>query len=307
MFHLVKSSYRKISFIVKRFLVLKGIITKFSPCIAGKRVVFHDLYRSSLLKQIALNGIYSYEPELNLFIRKYPFPIKTFIDAGANIGYYSIIADCIFGSTIHVLAVEPFHENISYLQDIKTKNDLTFEILPFAMSFATGKEVELFFPTGKSSSQLASSASLINSFSGTGGLYDHLDYSVVRVKTISLRDILETAVPPYLIKLDCEGHELSILTAVKEYLRSHDDMDFVVEIMINDQDKRDIFDLMIECGYKGFLITNGGLVREDRPLTLPYFDSQRRPARTCWKNHYFTKKSQKQIEDMSIEIFGYYI
>ena len=307
MLQLIKRVVSKICFEIRRLFIVKGIIRKNCQLIAGQKITFREVHKSNILKQIALNGIYSYEPELNLFLRKYSFAIKTFIDAGANIGYYSIIANIIFESSVNVLAIEPFPDNVKYMERLKKENGLTFDILPHALSSESGNKVSLFFPVGETSSRLAASASLVNSFAGTGGIYNHLDFSVVEVTTTTLRDVLAKSSPPYLVKLDCEGHELPILKTVKEDLQNRDDIDFVIEIMINDEDKQEVFELMIACGYEGYLVTNAGLVAEERPLTLPYYDSQRRPARTCWKNHYFTKRSKDKIKTMSKNVYGYFI
>lgn len=74
--------------------------------------------------------------------------------------------------------------------------------------------------------------------------------------------------------------------------------------MINDIDKREVFDLMNGHGYTGYLITNAGLIREDRPLTFPRPD---RSDRTLWRNHFFTKKPDSEIKKFSIENYGHWI
>lgn len=106
-----------------------------------------------------------------------------------------------------------------------------------------------------------------------------------------------------LIKLDCEGNELPILKSATLTLKRHD-VDFIIELMINDRDKYEIFDLMKSFGYEGFLITNAGLVREDRPLTFPF---PGRRDRTIWKNHFFTKKTFADVEKFSRKNYGYWI
>ena len=75
-----------------------------------------------------------------------------------------------------------------------------------------------------------------------------------------------------------------------------ENVDFIIEIMINDSDKNEVFDLMIEHGYNGYLITNAGLIKESRPLTPPRHD---RVDRTLWRNHFFTKKPISEIKNFS--------
>ena len=66
-----------------------------------------------------------------------------------------------------------------------------------------------------------------------------------------------------------------------------------------------------KAGFKGYLMTNIGLVAEDRPLTLPKYDllvdSKKHAHRPAWRNHFFTKKSNKLITKKNNEIFSYNI
>ena len=96
---------------------------------------------------------------------------------------------------------------------------------------------------------------------------------------------------------------MDVLKTSTELLNRHD-VDWVIEIMINDEDKYEVFDIMKNYGYNGYLITNSGLVRENRPLTLPYHN---RNNRTCWKNHYFTQKNIDDIKEFSLKEFGYWV
>ena len=52
-------------------------------------------------------------------------------------------------------------------------------------------------------------------------------------------------------------------------------------------------------------LTNAGFVEEQRPLTLPKYDNFNEKLRTCWKNHFFTKKN-KEIKK-SLKNFNYFI
>ena len=112
---------------------------------------------------------------------------------------------------------------------------------------------------------------------------------------------------PTLIKLDLEGYELPVLQSAAKTLTDRSDIDLIVEIMINDTDKDQIFSFLMGMGYNGYLITNAGLVREDRPLTLPYHSSRNKTQRTCWKNHFFSKRPPSDIEAFSHAAYGYYI
>jgi len=271
-----------------------------------KTLFFHDASSSVITEGILLNGFRSYEPELVKFFENYPYDFGSFIDAGANIGFYSILMHETFGEKIDITAIEPFPANINYIEKFKAKNNLNFNVLPFALSETDNEEKEFYVPTTHRSSKLPPAASLINNY-GAGALFENDKYDQIKVKTISLGTVLDQTNGPHLMKLDIEGYELPVLQSIKEHLTQTDDLDMVVEIMINDKDKKEIFDLLISCGFNGYLVTNAGLIREDRPLTMPYYNQNTGKHRTCWKNHFFTKRAESDIASLSKEIYGYYI
>jgi len=171
------------------------------------------------------------------------------------------------------------------------------------------KEVVMYYPVSKSSSRLSSSASLINSFKGTDGVYGNLPYKTIAVKTATLPTLIGSNISSALVKLDCEGSELEILQASSSVLE-RPNVDFIIEIMINDKDKHDMYKLMKGYGYDAYLITSAGFIREDRPLTLPSqdrYDTYKGYKRTIWKNHFFTKRDPNAIKEASLRLYGYYI
>lgn len=285
-----------------RHSVSSGLVKQKSFSINGKSIVLKNLSESKLLQEIALNGYESYEGEVVALIKHYPWKIGAFFDVGANIGFYSILAE-LFHPGIKVVAIEPFPRNIAYIENLKRENSLSFELIGKAIDKSPTDKKTLYFPTAKNSSRLASSASLINSFKGTSGIFNHLPYETVEVLTTTLSSIVAPHKEPCLVKLDCEGNELSILGSSQSVLERKD-VDFIIEIMINDADKHEVFRLMKDLGYHGFLITNAGLVHEDRPLTFPYPDKKNR---TIWKNHFFTRRSVSEIRSFSEACYGYSI
>jgi len=268
--------------------------------LGGKSVIFPDPKRSNLLLRIALFGDESYEGELVQLLKNYPWPIGVFFDVGANVGLYSAIAELELGENVTVNAVEPFPANVEYLERLKEKNDLSFNVISKALSATSESRQPLYFPTAKSSSYYSSSASLRNSFSGSGETFDNLPYQTVVIETTTLSNIVDINDTNLLIKLDCEGSEFQILKSSSEILQ-RDDVDWIVELLVGDNLKHEIFSYLTGYGYLGYLITNGGLVPEDRPLTLP---SPEYRNRTLWKNHFFSKRPEAEVISASTRIFG---
>ena len=280
-----------------------GLVRSKSFIVNGLVVTLPNIMRSNILKSIALDGFESYESELVAFLKGYPYPISLFVDGGANIGFYSILVQAYLPSLTRIVAVEPFSENVAYLRRIKELNGLRFELVDRALDGTGEKLKTIFYPTSSNSSKLSCNASLINQFRGTAGIFRHLDCRMEQVKTVSLSSLIEGHNDPALIKLDIEGNELPVLMSSENVLR-RDNIDFIVELMINDKDKNDVFKLMVEHGYQAYLITNSGLVREDRPLTFPY---PTRKDRTIWKSHFFSKRCYDEIRKLSLNVYGYWI
>jgi FkbM family methyltransferase len=251
-----------------------GLIRTKTFIVNSKNIVFHDLGNNNLLKGIGINGFESHENETIKLIKKYNWEVDNFFDIGSNIGHYAVIAS-LYLENVDVVAVEPFPLNAEYIDKLKVNNNLSFSLVKKAVDSTTGETKDFYFPISKNSSKLPASGTLINSFKGSGGVYNDLPFNVVQVETITLDDLTK----------DNKGS-------------------FLIKIMINDKDKNDVFNLMSEHGYNGFLITNAGLVRESRPLTMP---RPNRSDRTLWRNHFFSKKPIDEIEKFSTDNYGYWI
>ena len=246
-----------------------GLIRTKTFIVNGKNIVFHDLGNNNLLKGIGINGFESHENETIKLIKKYNWEVDNFFDIGSNIGHYAVIAS-LYLENVDVVAVEPFPLNAEYIDKLKVNNNLSFSLVKKAVDSTTGETKDFYFPISKNSSKLPASGTLINSFKGSGGVYNDLPFNVVQVETITLDDLTK----------DNKGS-------------------FLIKIMINDKDKNDVFNLMSEHGYNGFLITNAGLVRESRPLTMP---RPNRSDRTLWRNHFFSKNQLMKLKNFQLII-----
>lgn len=298
---MLKLVIKKIREIFLRVLINLGLVNKVKISLNSHIYEFHKVQESDLLKEITLKGYENYESGVINFLKKYPFPVSTFIDGGANIGFYSVITSNIFKNA-HIIAVEPHPKTAQYLRELRSKNDLNFDIIEVALDSNNGQKT-LFFPNNSKLTNHSSIASLKNNFRGTNGKFNQMPYDKITVNTMKLESVIENKKLPAIIKLDCEGNEFDILNSSKKIISSNN-VDFIVEILIGDEDKKEVFELFSKNGYNAFLITNAGLVKENRPLTLP---NPNRNDRTLWKNHFFSKKNLKDLENFSIKKLGNYI
>jgi FkbM family methyltransferase len=86
-----------------------------------------------------LIGSGEYEPSVTHHLKKHLSSGKTFLDIGANIGFFTCLAASLTGDDGKVIAVEPFEYNVKLLlANIKLNEFTNVEILPFAFSSTRG-------------------------------------------------------------------------------------------------------------------------------------------------------------------------
>jgi FkbM family methyltransferase len=277
-----------------------GLVTTVRVPVAGRSLILPAARRSFIGRHIAVYGPLSYEPEVCKLLLTWPWQPGTFLDGGANIGLFAGLAELAFGSRTAVIAVEPLAANLALIEELRAANALRFEVQAAALHTGGADTVDLFVPeTGIGAESIAT---LVDRFS-SGGVFSGRPARKVPVRAMTLDAALAGGKPPYLIKLDIEGAEADVLAAAPALL-ARDDVDIVLEITINDPDKQRLFDLLRRAGFRAYLLTIAGLVREDRPLTIPPAD---RADRTLWRNHLFSKRPDAEMLDYSKSAFGYSI
>lgn len=132
-----------------------------------------------------------------------------FIDIGANVGYYTILASRIVGTQGSVIAFEPVLRNLAYLhQHIVINRVQNVRVLTMACSdnFSLGRFLmpktyaEGYLGEGESSVDISSSSTTL-------------------VPTITLDTIVEELkLSPNVIKIDVEGAELKVLRGAEKTL-----------------------------------------------------------------------------------------
>tara|TARA_B100000989_G_scaffold268963_1_gene224016 strand:+ start:1692 stop:2561 length:870 start_codon:yes stop_codon:yes gene_type:complete len=282
-------------------IIIKLPFLNFS--LTNNETKFPQVKNSPILKEIFLKGNNSYEPEVFSLIKNSDYDI--FIDCGANIGLFSCFA---YRKGIETIAIEPLNDNIKYLKKLFDLNNYKIDLIKKGISDQAGK-FKIYVPDEKK--KFHAHSSLQNQFKDPNSPYFKNKFKIEDIETTTLNNIFELndnfLDKKILLKVDIEGNELKSLTCFKEILKEKINIDVLVEIMINDVDKQEIFNLMIDCGYESYLLTNAGFVEEKRPLTLPKYDNFNQKLRTCWKNHFFTKKNKEEIKKRSLKHYNYFI
>lgn len=146
----------------------------------------------------------TYEPHLLAFVRGFLKPGMTFVDVGANVGLYSVLAAGLVGPTGRVVSVEPNSENCRLLLTSAARNRQNqIELHPLACGMERGHAVIR--------TALGSNGGFI------AGVDDAvLDPTAMVVAVAPLDELVSGSVD--LIKVDVEGAEALVFAGAERIL-----------------------------------------------------------------------------------------
>jgi FkbM family methyltransferase len=185
-----------------------------------------------------------WEPELGNLLRRTVTPGMTFVDVGANVGYFSVMAAGLVGPAGTVCAVEPEPGNLSVLgANLWRNGHRNATIVPTAAYSFTG---EIAF--------------VVPEISRAVGHVTKDDAEGTRIGCVSLDDLLDGQAIHYL-KIDAEGADLEVLRGGREVLAASPDVTVIVEVLTEYAPERQFREFMDE-GFAVHLIDpDGGLAR----------------------------------------------
>jgi FkbM family methyltransferase len=153
-----------------------------------------------------------YEKEKRKILNRYLQTGMTFVDIGANLGDYSLIAARLVGQTGKVIAFEPDPSNYGWLKKTIEKNGLkNVEIRQEALSDRDG-QATLFL--GETSGWHTLKQGQLSSEKGE-----------VLVRTKRLDSMMLERLD--IVKVDVEGAEFEVLQGAKEQIRKHKPVLFI--------------------------------------------------------------------------------
>lgn len=148
------------------------------------------------------------EPAVEAAIRSRLSSGDTFVDAGSNIGFYTVLASKLVDPRGRVIACEKMPTTANILRDHVALNGChNVEVHEGALASAAGLSVEASVRPGK-----YGSASIARRAGG----------EAVAVRTITLADILQDVSRVRLMKMDLEGAELGALQGLEAALSKVD-------------------------------------------------------------------------------------
>jgi FkbM family methyltransferase len=191
-----------------------------------------------------------YEPAETYFVQKLLRPGDTMIDAGANVGYYTLLAAALVGETGRVHSFEPVPANFGRLSNNVEMSGFTNRVrLNRAALWYEPGELELSLASEDSTNQGAFSVGAVGSSKAASAKAPamRLDDYVEQAGIKSLR----------LIKMDIEGAEFAALKgAVKTLERFRPAMLLEVNpsaMAGTGSDVNDLHELLRGFGYRSFM------------------------------------------------------
>jgi FkbM family methyltransferase len=242
------------------------------PLDTGKILRLGSIADNYLSFELFWRGVDYYEPITTLLARELAAGSATFIDAGANIGFCSLILS-IYNPGLNVIAFEPNPKNFRLLEQNVELNGLPVRCEPIALSDRTGT-LSLYV----SASDM--SASLESSFE------DHLGAVPVTATTLDSYLEAKDIRKPVIIKVDVEGHEGPLFRGAPKTIARFKP-DIITEV--THTENPEMIAMLKAEGYRFYQITDQGLLPSDE-LRLVVRD------RFVFLNHLLTMRPPRDVE-----------
>lgn len=200
----------------------------------------------------------TFEPEEVALIKRFVEESDVFVDAGANIGFYTSIAA---HAGKPVFAFEPQPRNLATIyENIRINGFKNVDVFPIALGAESGV-ADLYGSSGPS-------ASLLKGWDGASGGYRQ----AVPVNTMDALIAGRLKGKRAFIKVDVEGFEYNLLRGAKEIMTQDPKPTWLIEVCLNEahpgganRDYEKTLDLFFDAGYRVSPVTdtNHFISRED--------------------------------------------
>lgn len=213
---IVQLDHLRVSGVLGRWHACQAAIANYhAPCIAQAKTFWGGLLevdiREAVGGAIFMHG--AYEPELAAFFYRYLAPGQTFVDVGAHLGYFSLLAAERVGERGRVISLEPCERTFWRL----TKNTQSCQWVERHRLAAWECETIL---------TMNDYGPLYSAFNSIGERRIHESAPPVKstpfeVRAVGLDDFLtETQTRPDVIKIDAESAEVQVLNGLRKTLKS---------------------------------------------------------------------------------------
>lgn len=189
-----------------------------------------------------------WEPNLTAWLRTRPLLGRTFVDVGANVGYFTMLGSRLVGGHGRVVAVEPLPTTFAQLQENLRRNGLGNVRAVEVAATAERRTVDLFGGEAHNSGTTSTLAG--------EGLRSLGSVPGVPLSELLADDEVETA---RVVKIDVEGGEPDALRGLLAALdRMPDDIELVIELTpdLPDGGTDAVLSLLAERGFLAYELRN---------------------------------------------------
>lgn len=205
------------------------------------------------------NGFENYEPPTSRTLRFFFERVKTFVDVGANIGFYSLLAGH-WNPHLRVVAFEPVPDIFAHLEANIRENNLSDRVSVFqiALSDSTGTAT-FYLPPSDGTAECEMTGTLVDN-----GWQRRKQSAEIGVRTSRFDDFeRENPLKADLIKIDVEDFESAVLGGMRATIER--DRPFIVcEILPREHGNRETLIVIESLGYTPYWITPSGYVKVSR-------------------------------------------
>lgn len=220
----------------------------------SKFIIIEGHYTSFITRKLFWNGIKGFEYDSVVIFSELIKDARVFYDIGANLGYYSLMAEKI-NPDINVIAFEPFPDAIkAFERNISKNNFQNIQIVPVGLSDKFGVDTLFYrvneeFPDGL---QLAGNNSMVN--------FKDNRNKQIRIKTQILDSFVEAHNHGSLdfIKIDTETTEFVILSNGMKAIQKFRPVILCEVLPGNNEKKLEAF--FTSLNYLFFRIEKGGVI-----------------------------------------------
>lgn len=251
----------------------------------GHTLRLTNLDSSYLGFQLFWKGTVYYEPITTMVLQELLQPDATFVDVGANIGFFTLIAS-LTKPGIKVIAFEPNPKNFRILNENIVANGFkNIHCEPLALSDCVGTATLYLNKSDMSASLLPDFQDDFNPATDS-----------VQTQTTTLDCYFEKhgARRPLVLKIDVEGHEVAMLRGSRRMLADYAP-DVILEVLKPYPDEVNV--LFKQLGYHFYQITDEGLLPSETLVSVRHGD-------LFFLNYLISKKSEPELHPISEKILA---
>lgn len=229
-----------------------------------------DLDEADFTQRIIINSFSQnqfYEPELTEFLMEHLRPGQTFFDLGANIGYVTLLAAALVGSSGRVISVEAETENVAKLKHNLALNQLTQVSVTEAILWKNTEPLTFYYNSDNSGGHCAWDPALHP--------FNQRSKQQPQPRTVApmtLDQVWEKEGSPAaaMVKIDTEGAEFAILQGATAMLAQSPPPYIITEINTFAMERSgsqasELFAFMQQLSYAPFLVRR----HPKGPVALP--------------------------------------